>query len=86
MARTRAAGLYVRLVYISYVYDASRDRIYRGRREGLCDILAAAGNPCVAAHSTVRALYAQHAGPLRLSGDVVIRPVNSTRIPPIMSH
>ena len=29
-----------------------------------CDILGAAGNPCVAAHSTVRALYRAHAGPL----------------------
>ena len=32
--------------------------------EGPCDILVAAGNPCVAAHSTVRALYARYAGPL----------------------
>jgi hypothetical protein len=32
--------------------------------EGPCDILAAAGNPCVAAHSTVRALFAAYAGPL----------------------
>jgi hypothetical protein len=32
--------------------------------EGPCDILAAAGNPCVAAHSTVRALYAAYRGPL----------------------
>ena len=32
--------------------------------EGPCDILDAAGNPCVAAHSTVRALYAKYAGPL----------------------
>ena len=32
--------------------------------EGPCDVLAAAGNPCVAAHSTVRALYAKYAGPL----------------------
>jgi hypothetical protein len=31
---------------------------------GPCDILGAAGNPCVAAHSTVRALYAAYAGPL----------------------
>ena len=31
---------------------------------GPCDITAAAGNPCVAAHSTVRALYAGYAGPL----------------------
>jgi len=31
---------------------------------GPCDIYAAAGTPCVAAHSTVRALYAAYAGPL----------------------
>jgi non-reducing end alpha-L-arabinofuranosidase len=29
-----------------------------------CDIYAAAGTPCVAAHSTVRALYASYSGPL----------------------
>ena len=32
--------------------------------KGPCDILAAAGNPCVAAHSTVRALYSNFSGPL----------------------
>ena len=32
--------------------------------KGPCDILAAAGNPCVAAHSTVRALYEAYDGPL----------------------
>lgn len=32
--------------------------------QGPCDILGAAGNPCFAAHSTVRALYAEYAGPL----------------------
>ena len=31
---------------------------------GPCDILDAAGNACVAAHSTVRALYATYNGPL----------------------
>jgi non-reducing end alpha-L-arabinofuranosidase len=31
---------------------------------GPCDIYAAAGTPCVAAHSTVRALYAAYNGPL----------------------
>mmetsp|Transcript_22145 Transcript_22145/g.66549 ORF Transcript_22145/g.66549 Transcript_22145/m.66549 type:complete len:363 (+) Transcript_22145:67-1155(+) len=31
---------------------------------GPCDILAVAGNRCVAAHSTVRALYAKYSGPL----------------------
>ena len=35
-----------------------------GSSQGPCDILGAAGNPCVAAHSTVRALYASYAGPL----------------------
>eukprot|EP01047_Picozoa_sp_COSAG01_P039659 COSAG01_NODE_3291_length_6306_cov_2.411632_1_plen_178_part_00 len=32
--------------------------------EGPCDILAAAGNDCVAAHSTVRALFSKYSGPL----------------------
>ena len=32
--------------------------------EGPCDIYAAAGFPCVAAHSTVRALFASYSGPL----------------------
>ena len=32
--------------------------------EAPCDILVAAGNPCVAAHSTTRALYAAYAGAL----------------------
>ena len=32
--------------------------------EGPCDILGAADNQCVAAHSTVRALYANYSGPL----------------------
>ena len=31
---------------------------------GPCDIYAADGGPCVAAHSTVRALYATYDGPL----------------------
>src|SRR5438477_183395 len=31
---------------------------------GPCDVLAAAGNPCVAAHSTVRALFRDYSGPL----------------------
>ena len=32
--------------------------------EGPCDITGKAGNPCVAAHSTVRALYGAYDGPL----------------------
>jgi hypothetical protein len=34
------------------------------RAVGPCDIYAAAGNPCVAAHSSTRALYASYSGPL----------------------
>jgi hypothetical protein len=34
------------------------------RPEGPCDIYAAAGTPCVAAHSSTRALYASYNGPL----------------------
>ncbi len=34
------------------------------RPEGPCDIYAAAGAPCVAAHSTTRALYVSYNGPL----------------------
>jgi hypothetical protein len=35
-----------------------------GEIKGPCDIYAEDGGPCVAAHSTVRALYAQYGGPL----------------------
>ncbi|MGC4050140.1 MAG: arabinofuranosidase catalytic domain-containing protein [Paludibaculum sp.] len=34
------------------------------RPQGPCDIYAAAGTPCVAAHSSTRALYAAYQGPL----------------------
>ncbi len=34
------------------------------RPKGPCDIYNAAGDPCVAAHSTTRALYAAYSGPL----------------------
>ncbi len=34
------------------------------RPQGPCDVYAAAGDPCVAAHSTTRALYAGYNGPL----------------------
>ena len=34
------------------------------RPKGPCDIYSAAGDPCVAAHSTTRALYAAYNGPL----------------------
>jgi hypothetical protein len=39
-------------------------RTVPSRPKGPCDIYAAAGDPCVAAHSTTRALYASYNGPL----------------------
>src|ERR1700678_2415351 len=36
----------------------------RAAASGPCDIYAAAGTPCVAAHSTTRVLYADYDGPL----------------------
>ena len=38
--------------------------VHPPRPQGPCDIYAAAGDPCVAAHSTTRALYASYNGPL----------------------
>lgn len=39
-------------------------KVISPRPEGPCDIYAAGGSPCVAAHSTTRALYAAYNGPL----------------------
>src|ERR1700710_454676 len=39
-------------------------RVAMARPQGPCDIYGAAGDPCVAAHSTTRALYATYNGPL----------------------
>jgi hypothetical protein len=36
----------------------------RAATQGPCDIYAAAGTPCVAAHSTTRALYGAYTGPI----------------------
>jgi len=42
----------------------SSNNVPATRPQGPCDIYAAAGDPCVAAHSTTRALYASYTGPL----------------------
>src|ERR1022692_1605834 len=44
--------------------QAGRANVPSPRPKGPCDIYAAAGDPCVAAHSTTRALYASYNGPL----------------------
>jgi hypothetical protein len=46
-------------VAVSFMAAAASPRL-----EGPCDIYGAAGTPCVAAHSTTRALYASYKGPL----------------------
>ena len=46
------------------VGQQSRGAGVPARPQGPCDIYAAAGDPCVAAHSTTRALYASYNGPL----------------------
>jgi hypothetical protein len=42
----------------------TRARAALPRPQGPCDVYGAAGTPCVAAHSTTRALYAAYNGPL----------------------
>ncbi len=44
--------------------QSARGGTARPRPEGPCDIYAAAGTPCVAAHSSTRALLASYNGPL----------------------
>src|SRR5262245_61177477 len=43
---------------------AAQGRGVLSRPQGPCDVYAAAGTPCVAAHSSTRALYASYKGPL----------------------
>jgi non-reducing end alpha-L-arabinofuranosidase len=44
--------------------DSAGPNLPPARPAGPCDIYTAAGDPCVAAHSTTRALYASYNGPL----------------------
>ena len=64
---TSRAGLTLTLAFamISGALTMAQETAGRsGRPQGPCDIYAAAGDPCVAAHSTTRALYAGYNGPL----------------------
>jgi hypothetical protein len=45
-------------------YTGARPGTAPSRPQGPCDIYAAAGDACVAAHSTTRALYSSYSGPL----------------------
>ena len=66
MFRSLAAGLAIALTLIGAAgapAQAARPTP-PPRPAGPCDIYAAAGDPCVAAHSTTRAMYASYNGPL----------------------
>jgi hypothetical protein len=68
---------------------SAEQRISPHRPQGPCDIYTAAGAPCVAAHSTTRALYATYNGPLyqvvRQSDgktlDIGVVQANATQVP-----
>jgi len=55
-------------VYIMYMvlFLLSVASAYSAPAQGPCDIYAAGGTPCVAAHSTTRALFSAYSGPLYL--------------------
>ncbi|MGE5289672.1 MAG: arabinofuranosidase catalytic domain-containing protein, partial [Micromonosporaceae bacterium] len=78
--RTLAAGMAIALTLIGVTSATAlaapaAQPVAPPRPQGPCDIYAAAGTPCVAAHSTTRALYASYNGPLyqvrRLSDNAV---------------
>jgi hypothetical protein len=65
--RTLAAGVALALLPISVMFAMTTTAPAAPvslRPQAPCDIYALAGTPCVAAHSTTRALYASYNGPL----------------------
>src|SRR3954468_442282 len=62
MGRMRVVAVVFTLILLSAAPPASAQA--PPRQTGPCDLYAAAGTPCVAAHSTTRALYAAYDGPL----------------------
>ena len=58
--------------------------------QGPCDVYAAGGSPCVAAHSMVRAMYANYTGPLYMlqrasdnaTKDITVLGTERSRTPP----
>ena len=58
------AGALCAPVLIATVAIAAGDSKIPARPEGPCDVYAKGGAPCVAAHSTTRALYKDYNGPL----------------------
>src|SRR4051812_44818409 len=64
LALILALALTVIGVTLTMAQQSGAGRNAPPRPKGPCDIYAAAGNPCAAAHSTTRALYAAYTGPL----------------------
>ena len=70
MRHRRMAARYfalLSLVFVAAALAQTGQKSGKGsttRPQGSCDIYAAAGDPCVAAHSTTRALYQAYNGPL----------------------
>src|SRR3954465_6274128 len=62
MGRMRVVAVVFTLILLSAAPPTSAQA--PPRQTGPCDLYAAAGQPCVAAHSTTRALYASYNGPL----------------------
>ena len=60
---TVVAAIAVTLIGASFATTTGAQAA-RPAAQGPCDIYAAGGTPCVAAHSTTRALYASYNGPL----------------------
>src|SRR6478672_764751 len=58
------AGAAVVLVAGALAGAAATSSTAQAAASGPCDIYASGGTPCVAAHSTTRALYASYNGPL----------------------
>src|SRR5690349_15180361 len=65
-ARTVVAGITVALTLLGATFTAAvgAQAATPPAAARPCDIYAAGGTPCVAAHSTTRALYASYNGPL----------------------
>ena len=59
-----AVALVLPVATMMIAIRAGAARNAMARPEGPCDIYAAGGSPCVAAHSTTRALFAAYNGPL----------------------
>ena len=57
-------GLALTLPVATMIVTAQTGAGRKSRSQGPCDVYAAGGSPCVAAHSSTRALYAAYNGPL----------------------